>query len=149
MRKLLATTVTGFLLAGCGVAAPKRSTTDIAKLTTAYLASHKTVSRTFRSGDQSVTLLTDGTEEDLTASLGDDFSGRVIKTKNATYFQMPLGKEVAPGIGPAATYKLWVDAAGRPVRLTLTAERSSELTFSAWETSHIQAPPAEQIRSLR
>ncbi|MBE3012163.1 hypothetical protein IL992_23625 [Microbispora sp. NEAU-D428] len=80
---------------------PRRSVTAIAMLVGDYLATHPTVKRVLRSSEVSVTLIScgagTGSPTDLSADLGDGFSGRLIRTRDATYFQMPIGSEVAPG----------------------------------------------------
>ncbi|WP_182898371.1 hypothetical protein [Microbispora sp. H10830] len=80
---------------------PGRSVAAIATLVGDYLATHPTVKRVLRSSGISVTLISCGAETgsptDLSADFGHGFSGRLIRTRNATYFQMPIGSEVAPG----------------------------------------------------
>ncbi|GAA3166212.1 hypothetical protein GCM10010486_36010 [Nonomuraea roseoviolacea subsp. carminata] len=50
--------------------------------------------------------------------------------------------------GARATYELWLDGQGRPVRLRLTAKTPTEITFSHWGDTAVAAPPADQIRVL-
>ncbi|WP_214325285.1 hypothetical protein [Nonomuraea sediminis] len=69
----------------------------MAQLVGTYLAGHKVVKQEAKQGDTSVTLITDNNGTDLTADFGSGFNGRLIKTMDASYMQMPLGKEVAPG----------------------------------------------------
>ncbi|MEV7808935.1 hypothetical protein AB0O28_38890 [Microbispora sp. NPDC088329] len=96
----------GLLTAGSAATLPPtRSVAAIATLVGDYLATHPTVKRVLRSGGTSVTLSSCGTgtgsSADLSANLssdfGEGFSGRLIRTRDGTYFQMPIGSEVAPG----------------------------------------------------
>ncbi|MFI9596273.1 hypothetical protein [Nonomuraea sp. NPDC052265] len=50
--------------------------------------------------------------------------------------------------GPRATYELWLDEQGRPVRHRLTAKTPVEITFSDWDHTTVTAPPADQVRVL-
>ncbi len=98
---LLAITA-GLLAAGSAASLPpRRSVAVIATLVGDYLATHPTVKRVLRSSGISVTLISCGAETgsptDLSANFGGGFSGRLIRTRNATYFQMPIGSEAAPG----------------------------------------------------
>lgn len=98
MRRLVLAIAACILLTGSVVPwPPPRSVADIARLASDYLASHKNVTRVFRSEACNVTLISNGLETDLSADLGQEISGRLIKTTDASYFQMPLGEEVEAG----------------------------------------------------
>ncbi|MEU6425032.1 hypothetical protein ABZ860_03980 [Microbispora sp. NPDC046973] len=92
----------GLLTAGSTVVLPpRRSVAAIATLVGDYLATHPTVKRVLRSNQISATLISCGADAgsptDLSADFGGGFSGHLIRTRDATYFQMPIGSEVAPG----------------------------------------------------
>lgn len=50
--------------------------------------------------------------------------------------------------GAQATYELWLDGQGRPVRQRLNAKTPMEITFSNWDDTTVAAPPADQVRVL-
>ncbi|MEV4371841.1 hypothetical protein AB0J71_32555 [Nonomuraea sp. NPDC049637] len=47
--------------------------------------------------------------------------------------------------GERATYELWIDGEGRPVRERLTAVTPVEVVFSHWDATAVSAPPADQV----
>ncbi|MEW9530539.1 hypothetical protein [Microbispora sp. NPDC049125] len=98
MRLLSLIIVVGLLAGGSATfTPPARTVAEVAALVGDYLAAHPNVTRTVRSGQASVILVSDGTRSDLSADLGEGLSGRLIKTEDAAYFQMPLGEEVEAG----------------------------------------------------
>jgi hypothetical protein len=62
--------------------------------------------------------------------------------------QTRLRDQLLREFGAQATYELWLDGQGRPVRQRLTAKTPTEITFSNWGDTTVAAPPADQIRVL-
>ncbi|MFF0578473.1 hypothetical protein [Streptosporangium saharense] len=62
--------------------------------------------------------------------------------------QARLREKLLKEFGPRATYELWLDNQGRPVRQRLTAKTPAEVTFSQWGDTTVTAPPADQVRVL-
>lgn len=62
--------------------------------------------------------------------------------------QARLRAKLLKEFGGRATYDLWLDGQGRPVRQRLTAKTSAEITFSDWDDTTVTAPPADQVRVL-
>ncbi|WP_157518764.1 hypothetical protein [Herbidospora mongoliensis] len=60
--------------------------------------------------------------------------------------QARLRAELLEEFGVRATYDLWLDGQGRPVRQRLTAKTSTEIIFSDWGDTTVTAPPADQVR---
>ncbi|MEU1877961.1 hypothetical protein ABZ470_11645 [Streptosporangium sp. NPDC020072] len=60
--------------------------------------------------------------------------------------QARLRDRLLKELGARATYDLWLDGQGRPVRLRLTAKTPTEITFSDWGHTTVTAPPADQVR---
>ncbi|NRQ34619.1 hypothetical protein HII36_22675 [Nonomuraea sp. NN258] len=62
------------------------------------------------------------------------------------------GERVRAGLlaefGPAATYHLWLDGRGRPVRARLESRTPVEISYSDWDATTVTAPPAEQVQVL-
>ncbi|WP_162794629.1 lipoprotein [Nonomuraea lactucae] len=62
--------------------------------------------------------------------------------------QARLRDKLLKEFGAQATYELWLDGQGRPVRQRLTAKTPMEITYSHWGDTTVAAPPADQIRVL-
>ncbi|MEV4888033.1 hypothetical protein AB0K48_01400 [Nonomuraea sp. NPDC055795] len=62
--------------------------------------------------------------------------------------QARLRERLLKEFGERATYELWLDGQGRPVRQRLTAKTPMEITYSHWGDTTVTAPPADQIRVL-
>ncbi|MFF4413441.1 hypothetical protein ACFYY8_12985 [Streptosporangium sp. NPDC001559] len=60
--------------------------------------------------------------------------------------QARLRDRLLKEFGARATYDLWLDDQGRPVRLRLTAKASTEIIFSDWDHTTVVAPPADLVR---
>ncbi|WP_146104257.1 hypothetical protein [Nonomuraea solani] len=76
----------------------------------------------------------------------EDEYGRVRAGDRAA--QARLRGELLKEFGARATYELWLDGQGRPMRQRLTAKAPAEITFSDWGTTAVAAPPADQVRVL-
>ncbi|MFC7381735.1 PIN domain-containing protein [Sphaerisporangium rhizosphaerae] len=62
--------------------------------------------------------------------------------------QKRLRDQLLKEFGARATYELWLDDQGRPVRQRLNAKTPMEITFSDWDATTVIAPPADQVRVL-
>ncbi|MFC6575705.1 hypothetical protein [Planomonospora parontospora] len=62
--------------------------------------------------------------------------------------QERLRNQLLEEFGAQATYDLWLDGQGRPVRQRLTARAPTEVVFSHWGDTAVTAPPADQVRVL-
>ncbi|MFI7462803.1 hypothetical protein [Nonomuraea sp. NPDC049646] len=59
-----------------------------------------------------------------------------------------IGRDLLKEFGTQATYELWLDDQGRPVRQRLTAKTAVEIIFSIWGDTTVAASPADQVRPL-
>ncbi|MEU7857052.1 hypothetical protein [Nonomuraea sp. NPDC049141] len=94
MSRYVMIAVLALLMAGCGSAA--KTAPEVAGYVRTYLQAHSDVKRVAAKGVQSVTVVTKGQDQDVSADLGEGLRGRLIRTGGAAYMQM-LGEEVAPG----------------------------------------------------
>lgn len=62
--------------------------------------------------------------------------------------QARLRGKLLKEFGTQATYELWLDEQGRPIRQRLTATTPAEITFSNWDDTTVIAPPADQVHVL-
>ncbi|MFF4991162.1 hypothetical protein ACFY19_28540 [Streptosporangium saharense] len=81
----------------------------------------------------------------FTRDTGDEYA--LVRAGDKTA-QARLREKLLKEFGPRATYDLWLDNQGQPVRQRLTAKTPAEVTFSQWGDTTVTAPPADQVRVL-